>query len=123
LEPSLSTEDWKSEYDTQVEAWRAQSAAARTKAEKERERWEAVRASQILEESQNPNLQSEEHSEAEWESISHHRPSQQVSGIPSPSPVDARDLVPGEPNRQVRISNLIVIIIQFSYIASTAKLF
>jgi hypothetical protein len=34
---------WKAEYESQVHSWRAQSAEAREKAEKERERWEAFR--------------------------------------------------------------------------------
>ncbi|EAU85500.1 hypothetical protein CC1G_06401 [Coprinopsis cinerea okayama7 len=43
--PSATPEPdaWKAEYDAQVEAWRAQSAEAREKAEKERARWEAIR--------------------------------------------------------------------------------
>ena len=36
--------EWKTEYDSQVLEWRAQSAEAREKAEKERARWEAIRA-------------------------------------------------------------------------------
>ena len=36
-------ETWKEEYDAQVEAWRAQSAEAREKAEAERAKWEAIR--------------------------------------------------------------------------------
>lgn len=35
---------WKAEYEAQVQSWRAQSAEAREKAEKERLRWESVRA-------------------------------------------------------------------------------
>jgi hypothetical protein len=35
---------WKQEYEAQVEAWRVQSAEAREKSEKERARWEAIRA-------------------------------------------------------------------------------
>ncbi|TFK72935.1 hypothetical protein BDN72DRAFT_835585 [Pluteus cervinus] len=34
---------WKTQYDAQVEQWKAQSAEAREKAEKERERWERIR--------------------------------------------------------------------------------
>ncbi|KAK0469834.1 uncharacterized protein EV420DRAFT_69601 [Desarmillaria tabescens] len=46
-EPLVSSEvleSWKSEYDSQVETWRSQSAEAREKAERERARWEGVRA-------------------------------------------------------------------------------
>jgi len=35
---------WKAEYEAQVESWRTQSADAREKAEKERLKWESVRA-------------------------------------------------------------------------------
>ncbi|KAF8962775.1 hypothetical protein BDZ97DRAFT_1905165 [Flammula alnicola] len=41
--PSLD-DSWKAEYEAQVETWRAQSAEAREKAEKERLKWEAIRA-------------------------------------------------------------------------------
>ena len=44
---SVTTDDsWKAVYESQVETWRAQSSEAREKAEKERERWEAVRAAE-----------------------------------------------------------------------------
>ena len=35
---------WRAEYEAQVQSWRAQSAEAREKAEKERLRWESVRS-------------------------------------------------------------------------------
>jgi hypothetical protein len=37
---------WRAEYEAQVQSWRAQSAEAREKAEKERLRWESVRANE-----------------------------------------------------------------------------
>lgn len=44
-EPTTSSDDvWKAQYESQVEAWRAQSAEARLKAERERQRWESIRA-------------------------------------------------------------------------------
>ncbi|KAK0204749.1 hypothetical protein DFS33DRAFT_689230 [Desarmillaria ectypa] len=46
LEPLVSSEvleSWNSEYESQVETWRSQSAEAREKAERERARWEDVR--------------------------------------------------------------------------------
>ncbi|KAG6880121.1 hypothetical protein C0992_005828 [Termitomyces sp. T32_za158] len=47
---SGSTDDsWKAAYETQVETWRAQSSEAREKAEKERERWEAIRVAEKAE--------------------------------------------------------------------------
>jgi len=110
LDPSPSTEplsessidEWKSEYDSHVESWRAQSAAAREKAQKERERWEALRANEKLQRPSDPSFTPEEHSETEWENVSHLR--SQASGVPSPSPADVGDLVRGETNRQVRSS-------------------
>jgi hypothetical protein len=42
---SGSTDDsWKLEYEAQVRSWRAESAEAREKAERERARWEEIRA-------------------------------------------------------------------------------
>ncbi|KIK10134.1 hypothetical protein K443DRAFT_126907 [Laccaria amethystina LaAM-08-1] len=40
---SEGSDDWKGQYEAQLQSWRAQSAEARLKAEKERERWEAIR--------------------------------------------------------------------------------
>ena len=37
-------DSWKAEYEAQVQSWRAQSAEAREKAEKERLKWESIRA-------------------------------------------------------------------------------
>lgn len=39
-----SDDSWKVEYEAQVQSWRTQSAEAREKAEKERLRWESIRA-------------------------------------------------------------------------------
>lgn len=39
-------ESWKADYEAQLQSWRAQSAEAREKAEKERLRWEAIRANE-----------------------------------------------------------------------------
>lgn len=39
-----SDDSWKVEYEAQVQSWRAQSAEAREKAEKERLKWESIRA-------------------------------------------------------------------------------
>jgi len=36
-------DSWKAEYEAQVQSWRAQSAEARERAEKERLRWESIR--------------------------------------------------------------------------------
>jgi hypothetical protein len=48
-ESNAAHESWKAEYEAQVESWRAQSAEARVKAEKERERWEKIRAQERAE--------------------------------------------------------------------------
>lgn len=84
LESSLSVSDdsWKSEYESHVQSWRAQSAEAREKAEKERAKWEELR-------------------EKEKGSGSSQGGEEVRTGIPAPppkepSPVDARDLVTGE---------------------------
>ncbi|PPQ99153.1 hypothetical protein CVT24_009343 [Panaeolus cyanescens] len=42
--PASLDDSWKEEYESQVQAWRAQSAEAREKAEQERLKWEAKRA-------------------------------------------------------------------------------
>jgi len=39
-------DSWKAEYEAQVQSWRAQSAEAREKAERERLRWESIRATE-----------------------------------------------------------------------------
>lgn len=39
-----SDDSWKVEYEAQVQSWRTQSAEAREKAEKERLKWESIRA-------------------------------------------------------------------------------
>jgi hypothetical protein len=45
LSESVASDDsWKVEYEAQVQSWRARSAEEREKAEKERLRWEAIRA-------------------------------------------------------------------------------
>ncbi|KIM39780.1 hypothetical protein M413DRAFT_183269 [Hebeloma cylindrosporum] len=41
---AASDDSWKIEYEAQVQSWRAQSAEAREKAEKERLKWESIRA-------------------------------------------------------------------------------
>ncbi|KAF8656872.1 hypothetical protein AX16_002418 [Volvariella volvacea WC 439] len=40
---SSAQDTWKAEYESQVQSWRAQSAEARQKAEKDREHWEQIR--------------------------------------------------------------------------------
>ncbi|KAG5354114.1 hypothetical protein E4T56_gene3280 [Termitomyces sp. T112] len=79
---SGSTDDsWKVEYESQVETWRAQSSEAREKAEKERERWEAVRAAEKKEDERlkalgipyecRPEPTEDEH-ETAWENFTQH---------------------------------------------------
>ena len=41
---SVATDSTESEYEAYVAEWRAQSAEAREKAQKERARWETIRA-------------------------------------------------------------------------------
>jgi hypothetical protein len=106
---SSSDDSWKTEYEAQVESWRAQSSEAREKAEKERKRWEELRASE-REEAARQNaavavVVKEEH-EAGWETVSNSQKTEStvVSGLHAPSPADSRDLVTGESERQVRKS-------------------
>ncbi|KAG6917017.1 hypothetical protein DXG01_004282 [Tephrocybe rancida] len=76
-----SDDSWKAEYESQIEAWRAQSSEAREKAEKERERWEAIRAAENKEAerrgalgiSDEPELVvTEQAHEAGWEEVAQH---------------------------------------------------
>ncbi|KIY72400.1 hypothetical protein CYLTODRAFT_417988 [Cylindrobasidium torrendii FP15055 ss-10] len=83
--PLVSSEDmesWKSEYDEQLEHWKAESAVAREKAEKERKKWADIRATEPKEDYSG------------WENVK-----QSVSVTASPpttSIADARDLITGE---------------------------
>lgn len=89
LSSSVSTDgSWKSEYDSQVQSWRAQSAEAREKSERERARWEEIRARE------------------KQEGGSRHR--QTVEEAAEPSPADVRDLVSGE--HEVNLLQIIIII-------------
>jgi hypothetical protein len=81
-----------------VKAWRAESAEAREKAEKERQRWEGIRESEKRE--SRLRLGSE-YTESEWESVSEQHGVHPVPRSKSPSPADARDLVSGEAAKQV----------------------
>ncbi|KAG6878206.1 hypothetical protein C0993_010626 [Termitomyces sp. T159_Od127] len=81
--PSGSADDtWKLAYETQVGAWRAQSSEAREKAEKERERWEAIRVAEKEENERRRALvissgsqpePTEHEREAEWENVIRHK--------------------------------------------------
>jgi hypothetical protein len=87
IDPSLSPssasdESWKSEYESNVQSWRAQSAEAREKAEKERAKWEEIRA---LEKEQG------------WSgTTTTGKVDSGVPVVPEPSPADVRVLVTGE---------------------------
>jgi hypothetical protein len=112
---SGSTDDsWKTEYESQVETWRAQSSEAREKAEKERERWETIRAAEQAEAARHkamgivdePTTEPHEQQEAGWETVSNKKShplseSTTISDPHSPSPVGARELVTGESESQV----------------------
>ena len=74
-------DSWKSEYETHVQSWRAESAEAREKAERERAKWEEIRAKEKQQQAQSepPKAQAV------------------ASNVGAePSPADARDLVTGE---------------------------
>ncbi|KAG6857230.1 hypothetical protein H0H87_007649 [Tephrocybe sp. NHM501043] len=73
-----SDDSWKLEYEAQIEAWREQSSEAREKAEKERERWEAIRAAEKKEAERRKTLgipdeaepeATEQGQEAGWENV------------------------------------------------------
>jgi len=107
-ESTPSTDDsWKTEYDTQVKSWQAQSSMAREKAEKERARWESIRATERAEAALKPthgvvdasSKAAEAHMEPEWETVGS-KSSLQTEAPSSPSPADGRDLVTGEAQKQ-----------------------
>lgn len=103
-----SDDSQKAEYEAQVEIWRAQSSEAREKAEKERKRWEELRALE-REEAARRNaglLVVKEDHEVGWETVSDSKKTEStvVSPLRSPSPTASRDLLPGESGRQVRRS-------------------
>ncbi|KAJ6619681.1 hypothetical protein B0H10DRAFT_1946524 [Mycena sp. CBHHK59/15] len=102
-ESSVSSSDpqdtSQSEYESHVETWRAQSAEARQKAEKERARWEAIRAAEkqeaALRQAAIPvgSRGGEIVSDHGWESVGN---TEEAARPSSPSLVDSRDLVTGE---------------------------
>ncbi|KAJ7284914.1 hypothetical protein C8J57DRAFT_703725 [Mycena rebaudengoi] len=96
LSSEVSQEDpSQSEYESQVETWRAQSAEAREKAEKERARWEAIRAAEKQEAALRKAAgipSGETMSDHGWETVGNTGGNARLS----PSPADARDLVTGE---------------------------
>ncbi|KAJ7034979.1 hypothetical protein C8F04DRAFT_1259341 [Mycena alexandri] len=107
---SVSSESLEStsdaEYESHVESWRAQSAEAREKAEKERARWEAIRAAEKQEAALRQAAIPQDSGAVGGEIISDHGwetvgKSQEVRRPSSPSPADARDLVTGEPQKHV----------------------
>ncbi|KAJ7707783.1 hypothetical protein B0H17DRAFT_1192220 [Mycena rosella] len=97
----------QSEYESQVETWRAQSAEARQKAEKERARWEAIRAAEKQEAAlRKAALPADSGGgggvgvgeitpDHGWETVG--AGNTQAPRLSSPSPADSRDLVTGEP--------------------------
>ncbi|KAJ6494763.1 hypothetical protein C8R47DRAFT_1069750 [Mycena vitilis] len=108
-ETSVSTDSLdtssQSEYESQVESWRAQSAEARQKAEKERARWEAIRAAEkqeaALRKAATPadSGAGGEILSDHWETVGGTSNAQEVLRPPTPSPVDSRNLVTGEPQK------------------------
>ncbi|KAF9496770.1 hypothetical protein BDN71DRAFT_1468269 [Pleurotus eryngii] len=87
---SSDNDAWKHEYESQVETWREQSALARERAEKERVRWEALRAT----EQQARRGLEQKQPLAEAPSVTF------TASSESPSPADSRDLVAGESQKQ-----------------------
>ncbi|KAF8896260.1 hypothetical protein BD779DRAFT_1466250 [Infundibulicybe gibba] len=109
--PALSesaSDAWKAQHESQVEFWRAQSAEAREKAEKERERWEAIRAAERvagagLGSSSGAALRGED-AEVEWESISNSQTNtlsqESVVGASTRSPTPSQSKGKGVSNRE-----------------------
>jgi len=118
LESSISSgstdDSWKAEYESQVEAWRAQSSEAREKAKKERERWEALRVVEREEAARRKAMgifdepatePAEQEHDAGWEAVSHKKDQLTESTNASEEPLssslaDSRDLITGELNPQ-----------------------
>ncbi|KLO13468.1 hypothetical protein SCHPADRAFT_940383 [Schizopora paradoxa] len=99
-ESSTGEEQWKKDYDSYVEGWKAESAVAREKAERTRAEWEAKRQAEgggkgVLSEEEFPPLAGPPN------------PHFSRTNYPaSPSPADARDSVSGEPSGHAHISQM-----------------
>ncbi|KAK7454636.1 hypothetical protein VKT23_011389 [Stygiomarasmius scandens] len=90
-----SHDKWKEEYEEQVKLWKSQSAEAREKAEKERARWESIRAADPGGVHNQPLLSDS----ATWTTFSQFSTSSNPPLAESPSPADSRDLVTGESSK------------------------
>ncbi|KAF8623621.1 hypothetical protein AX17_007323 [Amanita inopinata Kibby_2008] len=64
-EQASGVDTWREEYEAHVRTWRAQSAEAREKAEKERTKWEAIRAA----EQEEGARRGPESKDSEWEAV------------------------------------------------------
>jgi len=96
----------QTEYESHVESWRAQSAEARQKAEKERARWEAIRAAEKQEAALRKAAMPADsgvggETDQGWETVGTRGKPQEAPRPSSPSPADSRDLVTGEPQKHV----------------------
>ncbi|KAJ7274449.1 hypothetical protein B0H12DRAFT_1208099 [Mycena haematopus] len=105
--------DYQREHESQVESWRAQSAEARQKAEKERARWEAIRAAEKQEAAlRKAALPTDSgvggETDQGWETVRARGETQEVPRPSSPSPADSRDLVAGEPQKHAVPTTAIV---------------
>ncbi|KAL1738926.1 hypothetical protein HDZ31DRAFT_69478 [Schizophyllum fasciatum] len=93
----MTEEEWKAQYDAYVASWKAQSAEAREKAEKERQKWEEIRAAErAASGSQAESLAAS----SAWEQVSNAQTQSAQAAPASPSPADVRDLVAGEFQKQ-----------------------
>jgi len=96
----------QTEYESHVESWRAQSAEARQKAEKERARWEAIRAAEKQEAALRKAAMPADsgvggETDQGWETVGARGKPQEAPRPSSPSPADSRDLLTGEPQKHV----------------------
>ncbi|EJD37730.1 hypothetical protein AURDEDRAFT_116703 [Auricularia subglabra TFB-10046 SS5] len=99
---SSSEPEWKEEYDERLAEWRAAAAVAREKAERERAKWEAIRAEEAK---RMPSATSSFASG--WESVGATTMASSTASLAAnstphveegttPSPADARDLTSNE---------------------------
>jgi len=95
IELSSSVDSWKDEYEDNVKTWRNQSAEAREKAEKERERWEHIREEEAAARKAQGLMTP---SESGWESLGDKSTLAESSLHlqAASSPADGRDLTTGE---------------------------
>ena len=73
VEESGGDDSWKDEYEQHLNHWRAESAAAREKAEQERERWRLIREQEQKQQAEHGREQEKQSAvqrkDSEWETV------------------------------------------------------